>query len=78
MTESDKKEYIALISEMLANCLEEGSKKHGMIILSNEETDVLTIYSINAEEEILPAILASASQVVLARQETSSKDRTIN
>jgi hypothetical protein len=70
-------DYLARLTTALQECLRSDSKKYGLLIVADGEMDVMSLYSINAVEEMLPAILTAAAQVVFA-QTNQEQPRVFN
>lgn len=79
MEESDdfSREYLAKLSALLAECMDEGSAKHGVLLVADALTDVISVYTVNTPEEVLPVLLRTAQQVLDA-PEIQTKNRTVN
>ena len=78
MNEDEKTEYLDRISALLTECLttHEGSR-HALLIVANDDTESLSLYSINAKEEILGPLVKAAAKIVATHTDTGS-ERVLN
>lgn len=76
MDEKQNKEYLERLTEVLSTCLTTPpSTKHAFLIVAHDETESLSMYSVNATEEMLPAMVRAA-QLLLTSD--SSEPRVIH
>lgn len=78
LTQEQRDEYLARLTEVLKECLQERSVKQGLLIVADVETGLLRLYSINADEAILPALLSAAAQIIMPSQYAGEQQRTVN
>lgn len=78
MDDKEKTEYLERLTKILRECLttHEGSK-HALLIVANDETESLSIFTVNADEDILTPLVTAAQQIVEVHTETG-KDRVLN
>ena len=77
MDDDDKQRYVKQLTKVVQDCMDLPSMKHGLLIVANDDTEMLSLFAINADEEVLPTLLMAASKVVTARLDIEP-DRTIN
>jgi hypothetical protein len=76
VNDEDKVKYAAKLIEAVNACLN-ADHKHGLLITCDDSTETLSLYSINAEEEILPSLITAATMVIGGRSDLDTK-RVIN
>ena len=78
MNEEEKVDYLNKLSELLTECLttHEGSR-HALLIVANDDTESLSLFSINAKEEILGPLVKAAAKIVATHTDTGS-ERVLN
>jgi thiamine phosphate synthase YjbQ (UPF0047 family) len=67
VNDDDKQKYVTQITKAVWECLNTPDIKHGLLITANDTTATISMYSINADEEILPALLTAATRIVHSR-----------
>jgi len=78
VTDEEKADYLKRLHKAIDDCLEKpDSLKHGLLIVANDETETLSIYTLNMEEEALQPLFRAAKEIVDVHLDTSP-DRIIN
>lgn len=73
MNEEEKAGYLSKISELLTECLTTHEEsRHALLIVANDDTESLSLYSINAKEEILGSLVKAAATIVATHTDTGS------
>jgi len=61
-----KLDYANKLSEIIFSCLDDPSTKHGLLLIADDTTRMLSLFSINADEEDLGGLIDSASRLIHA------------
>lgn len=77
MNDDDKQRYLKQLTEVVQDCMDMPDMKHGLLIVANDDTEMLSLFAINADEDVLPTLLMAASKVVCSRLDIEA-GRTIN
>lgn len=77
MTDEEKAQYKELLTSVIHECLDLPDVKHGLLIVASDDTETFKLFSINTEEDELPALLATAARIITARLDIES-ERTLN
>ena len=78
MNEDEKLEYLSRLGEVLTACLTtHEASQHALLIVANDATESLSLYSINASEETLAPLVKAAAQIVFTHGDMGS-DRVLN
>lgn len=65
MDENEKLEYIDRLTKVITECLTTHEEtKHALLIVANDKTESVSLFAINAGEEILAPLVKSAVQIV--------------
>lgn len=73
MDENEKADYLDKLFTVLSECLITHEKtKHALLIVANDETESVSLYAVNAGEEVLVPLVKSALQIVAIGAKDSS------
>ena len=77
--DESKTKYLEQLTGVLTECLSDAEDLHALLIVADDKTQTLKLYSVNAHEEMLPPLLMAAAQIVTAQGDMESMNkRTIN
>lgn len=60
MNDEDEAEYLQKLTAILKDCLTGERKKHAMLVVANDDSQTIAMYSVNANDLFVDALLAAA------------------
>ncbi len=78
MNEAEDEKYLIKLAKILQDCLTGQKKKHALLVVANDETETIAMYSVNANDAFVDALLIAAKTHLEIEEALKGEERSVH